>query len=121
MRVERPDVLCADKKSDGRGDGISWLIFSAVYDDERAEFAGFFVRNDVGLSGRKQDRGEKHAKAGDGSQPTVPKTERHYDKPSARETEEYAEGHPGFGVAADAEKFGNEKNGGEHRADQQIA
>jgi hypothetical protein len=119
--IERPDLLCADKKLNRRWRGIAQMILSAVYDDQSAKFARFVVGKIVRLGGRQQDGRKKHAKTGDGSEPAIPKTERQDDKRGACEPQENAEGHPGLSVAADVEKFGNKKNYGKHGTDHQVA
>jgi hypothetical protein len=101
--------------------GIARLIFSAVYDDESAEFAGFVVRNAMRLGRGQQDGGHKHAKTCDGGKPAIPETEGQNNKRCARETEENTKDHPGSSVAADTEKLGDQKNNGKQSANKQVA
>src|SRR5580693_6305943 len=119
--IERPDALRANKKLDRNRGGAGRLIFSAVYDDECVELAGLVVRKVMRLGRGKQDGGHKHSKSQDGGKPAIPKTEGQHDKSRARESKKNAEGHPGLGVAADAEKLGNQKNEREQSANEEVA
>lgn len=121
MRIERPDLFRADEELNGRRSRVSRLVFSAIDDDKNAEFAGFFVWKRMGIGGRQKNSGEKHGETGDGGEPAIPKAERKDDERCARESQKDAKSHPGLGVAANAEQFGNQENKGKQGADQDIA
>lgn len=121
VRVEDPDMPCADEKLDGCGRAVGGVIFTAAHDNESAQLSGFFVGIGARFGWGQEDGGEKHRKSGDCGEPTVPETERQDDECRACETEENAEGHPGLSVMTDAEKLGNQKHGGKDRSNEQVA
>ena len=120
-RIERPDLFRANVKLNGRRCGTAWLIFPAIYDDERAEFARFVVGSRMRFGGRQKDCGEKHRKTSERCEPTVPKAERQDDERRAGKGQNNAEGHPGLSIAADPEEFGNQEYKSKQSADQQVA
>jgi hypothetical protein len=64
-RESRARFVPRHVKLNGRRSGTAWLIFPAIYDDERAEFARFVVSRTRFGRGQK-DCGEKHGKTGNG-------------------------------------------------------
>jgi len=75
----------------------------------------------VRFGGRQKDCSEKHSKTGRSCEPIIPEAKGKDDQGGAGESEEDAEGHPGLGIAADAQEFWDQQDEGEQSADREVA
>ena len=74
MLVEGPDVFHPGEKLHACCRRVAGLILAAVYDDQGAEFASFFVGGGVRPRGGQEDGGNKHGQAEDGEEVAVPES-----------------------------------------------
>ena len=116
-RIQRPDVVRAYEKLNRTCGTGTRHIFAAVYNDQRAQLAGFVVHGDERCCRREQRSSEEHGHARDRGEPTVPERQRQDDQRGAGNPQQNTERGPGTLIPAQVQNLGHQQNNGEKRAD----